>query len=545
MTRLVCALALAAAFAGPAAATAGTIAVGLAEGASAEEVGSAVELATGARLESDLGPLDALVFSVEDPDRAAALVDDLPGVEYSEAIRPGERRLAFVPDDPLLDSQWYVGAIRAFEHWAALPPQPPVRVAVVDSGVDGGHPDLAGRIAGSRSFVGTSALVDEFGHGTIVAGEIAASVDNGVGIAGVGIPVELLVAKVVGAQGGISIADEARAIRWAVDEGARVINLSLGGPRNPARPGLDTYSALEHDAVDYATRHGVVVVAAAGNCGTLSCPERYANWPAALPHVIGVGALEPDGSTPSFSNRDLRHVDLAAPGTQIASLYPRPLSTSGCEPAGYTECADPSASRNPQGTSFSAPLVTAAAAVLLGERALLGDPTLHASQTALVLGRSATDIAAGGRDARSGAGRLDVAGALGALAAPLPPRDRYEPNDDAGPRALPLANGRRRIEATLERWDDRRDVFRIGLRRGERIVASVVGPPGSDVNLFLWRPGTEKVGLRRADRAARALGPGRRERLVHRATARGLYSLELRLPTGAGGAYELTLSRSG
>ena len=72
-----------------------------------------------------------------------------------------------------------------------------------------------------------------------------------------------------------------------------MINLSLGGPRDPRRPARDTYSALEHRAIDYATRKGVVVVAAAGNCAALSCPEAYAAWPAALPHVIGVGAISP------------------------------------------------------------------------------------------------------------------------------------------------------------------------------------------------------------------------------------------------------------
>ena len=97
--------------------------------------------------------------------------------------------------------------------------------------------------------------------------------------------------------------------------------------------GVGLRPALEHDAVDYATRHGVVVVAAGGNCVALHCPERYASWPAALPHVIGVGALTPSLTTPAFSNRDRRHIDLAAPDiympesnkvTAVLKSYQRP-----------------------------------------------------------------------------------------------------------------------------------------------------------------------------------------------------------------------------
>ena len=417
MIRILAVLVLAGALAGPAAA--GTIVVGVENGASEAALADSVEAATGGRLVDDLGPLHALVFTVPD-DRAAGAVASLPGASYAEAIRPGERRLFFVPNDPIFPAQWHLPAIHAFDHWAVRPPQPAVRVAVIDSGVDGTHPDLAGRIAASRSFVGGSALVDEFGHGTMVAGEIAAWIDNGVGIAGAGIPVELLVAKVVGGAGTISILAESRAIRWAVDQGAQVINLSLGGRRDPTRPRVDTYSALEHDAVDYATRHGVVVVAAGGNCAVLHCPERYASWPAALPHVIGVGALDQSLTTPLFSNRDRRHIDVAAPGTGIVSLYPTSIVDPGCT-TGYTNCPE----RLADGTSFASPLAAAAAAVLLGERRLLAAPTPQASQTTHVLERSAANLGPAGRDTATGNGILDVDAALEALGETLPPRDHF------------------------------------------------------------------------------------------------------------------------
>jgi len=537
---------VAAALAAPAGAAPGTIAVGLDEDAPRTELAQTLADASGGRLVEDLGPLDALVLAVPDVRRALQLALRQDGVAYAEPV-VASRRLAFEPNDPLFPGQWYLPAVRAFDHWVAKPPHAPVRVAIVDSGIDGSHPDFAGRIGTARSFVGGSALTDSFGHGTTVAGLVGAGIDDGVGIAGGGIPVELVVAKVVGAGGGISILNEARAIRWAVNSGAKVINLSLGGPRNPRNPLLDTYSALEHAAVDYATRRGVLVVAAAGNCSRVRCPEPYASWPAALPHVLGVGALRPDGLTPAFSNRDPVHVDLAAPGTQMLSTYPAARTTAGCEPAGYTPCAIPLSDRNPRGTSFSAPLATAAAASLLGERALAGGP-FHASQVRTLLERSATDIAPAGRDRRSGFGRLDVTRALERLAGPMPPRDRYETNDDAGGKAWYLGGKAVRIRATVDPFDDRRDVYRISLRSGQRVDLRLNGPVRGRSSLHLWRPGTRTLDsgarLRRANRIASSAGPSWQERIVHRARTRGYHYVEVRLPGGKAGEYMLTILKS-
>src|SRR5262249_58316648 len=106
-------------------------------------------------------------------------------------------------------------------------------------------------------------------------GEIAAALNNSEGIAGIAFPAQLIIAKVVRADGTISLEGEADAIGWAVDSGARVINLSLGGLRDPRNPSRDTYSALEAAAVDYAAAHGAVVVAAVGN----SDQAPFSPWP--------------------------------------------------------------------------------------------------------------------------------------------------------------------------------------------------------------------------------------------------------------------------
>ena len=537
--------ALAAAFAPAGSAEPGRISVGLDESAVGEELASAAAAATAGEVVEDLGPLRALVLRVPDVEAALAAVRPLPGVAYAEPVR-ATRTLAFTPNDPLVGEQWYLSAIRAFDYWATKPTMPPVRVAVVDSGIDAGHAEFRGRIAASRSFVSSPADVDSLGHGTAVAGEIAAALDNAEGIAGVGVPVQLLVAKVLGSTGEISILAEAKAIRWAVDRGARVINLSLGGPRDPRNRKRDTYSALEHAAIDYATRRGVVVVAAAGNCLSVACPERYANYPAALPHVLGVAAVARDGSSPAFSNRDRLYNDLAAPGTDIVSTYPRALSSAGCPLPGYTPCARSGASRVGRGTSFSAPLVSAAAALLVGERGLLDPRRLHSSQVTALLARSARDLGVPGRDSASGKGRLDVEAALASLRRALPPRDRLEANDDAGPRARALVGSRRQIEATLDRFDDVRDVYRIRLGSRQRVVFGLVGPRGGNANLALWRPGTRHVtgrGARRANRVAASARPGSRERIVYRARRAGVYFLEVRLVNGRSGPYRLSLAK--
>ncbi len=122
---------------------------------------------------------------------------------------------------------------------------------------------------------------------------IAAAADNGEGIAGIAFPAELLVAKVVRPDGTISPEAEAKAIRWAADNGARVINLSLGGLRDPIHRDRDTFSEVEARAISYAYSKGAVLVAAVGNGDEApKSPWPYASYPAALPHVLGVSALD-------------------------------------------------------------------------------------------------------------------------------------------------------------------------------------------------------------------------------------------------------------
>lgn len=459
--------------------------------------------------------------------------------------------VAFAPTDPLVDKQWYLVQDRPFELWNEKPALPAVRVAVIDSGIDLGHPEFQGRIALARSFVGGS-VADTEGHGTFSAGVIAAAVDNAQGIAGLAFPARLVVAKVVRADGTIDPGDEARAIRWAVDNGARVINLSLGALRDPGDPARDSYSPLEERAIEYAYGHGAVVVAAVGNGDSApSEPWPFASYPAALPHVIGVAALARDGSVPDFSNRDPVYVDIAAPGVDIYSTLPRALTAArpACANQGYSDCG-PFEYRDPQGTSFAAPQVAAAAALLLAVR-----PGLAPGQVTTLLERSAADVnAATGcrrcplqRDSFSGWGRLDITAALRALNGPLPPRDGYEPNDDAGDGAYPLFGAVRQIDASIDYWDDPRDVYRVKLASGMTLTAVLKGLPDIQTSLDLFLPGTQSiVGSQErlaGFRVAKTVGTGPVERLVYTAAKGGWYYLEVSLGTPGSGGYRLSIAK--
>jgi SpoIID/LytB domain protein len=458
----------------------------------------------------------------------------------------------FLVDDPLAARQWHLAYVRAFDFWADLPLLEPVIVAVIDTGIDLDHPDLTNNILAAKSFVGGSAD-DPLGHGTFVAGLIAAEVDNAEGVAGMAFPARLLVARVATADGDIDAAVEARAIRWAVNHGARVINLSIGGIRDPLHRIRDTYSRQEADAIAYAHSKGVVVVASVGNSD--SAPTRpwpYASYPAALPHVIGVSSVSQNGNVPGFSNRDAVFNDLGAPGQSLVSTMPRKLTAErpSCVDQGYSPCAPPDL-KDGSGTSFSAAQVSAAAATLLAV-----DPKLTPDQVGAIIERSAVDAravtgcvpCATGRDSRSGWGTLDVTAALEALAEPLPPADRYESNDDAGSRAATMYGRERTVKATLDFWDDQLDVYRVNVRRGEELRAFLRGPVGTQTNLILWRPGTEHVeGLSeelQARRVTQSVRAGPNEAIVHSATEGGWYYVEVKMAGPGSGRYSLRLAKS-
>ena len=451
-------------------------------------------------------------------------------------------------NDPYVARQWYLGRDHALDTLDAAKQLFTVRVAVIDSGVELNHPELKNRVVAHRSFVGGT-VADTIGHGTFVAGEIAAIADNNAGIAGLAPPARLVVAKVVRDDGTIPPKAEAQAIRWAVRQGARVVNLSLGSTRDPSDPDVDGFSPVEQRAVEYAVRHGALVVAAAGNGNDApQKPWPFASYPAAFPHVLAVGAYGPLGGVPSFSNRDDRLVDLAAPGMDIFSLFPHALTAAfgACVEQGYSSCGTKEY-RHADGTSFAAPQVAAAAALLFGESA-----ALRPDQVTEILKLSASDATVSngcaecspGPDALTGFGRLDVGEALDSLQGPPPTPDRFEPNDDAGARSAivwkPLV-----ATATLDWWDDPNDVYRIHLNRGQRLSVFVRGGSTKvDPSIVLWKPGLHNLSDARSDlRARRSIhGPGVPERIRFRAHRTAWYSLQVKLAKPGFGAYRIRLA---
>jgi subtilisin family serine protease len=453
---------------------------------------------------------------------------------------------AFTPTNAYYSKQWYLGMDSAFDAWSIAPTfTPPVKVAIVDSGIDCSLPDLDTQIARVKSFVGGNACNDVQGHGTIVAGEIAGALDQA-GVVGIAYSSHLLVAKVVANDGTIPLKAEAAGIRWAVDQGARVVNLSFGAVRDPKQRSLDSYSKVEAQAVAYAVKKGAVVVAAVGNSDeAYTTPWPYASWPAALPHVLGVGALTRAGNVPDFSDQDPFFVDIAAPGVGIFSTYPKDLTNAqpDCSEQGYTDCAIGDY-RHPEGTSFSAPQVSAAAAVLFGQ-----DPQLTNSQVTRILERHADDVNASngcdecpdGRDKYSGWGSLDVTKAVNFLESgnTLPPSDRLEPNDSLS-QARKVWGRRPAFDATLDYWDDHVDVYRVRLVRGQRLHVKVVaGWANASVALtFLSLPG-------QPERVARTAHAGRMQQLSYPAPHTGWYAVKLRIVRHGGGRYALHLTKSG
>lgn len=236
------------------------------------------------------------VLSVEPNYRV--YVDPVPD-DFSEGIQP------FAVNDPLVSQQYSLDRMSVNAAWNTSRGDGVV-IAVVDTGADFTHPDLAGKFVGrGRDFVNNdNDATDDHGHGTHVSGIAAALTNNGQGIAGVGYNAKVLPVKVLASNGSGDNAAVASGIAWAADQGARVINMSLGG----GYP-----STAVQAAVDYAWGKGAVVVCAAGNTGA-SIPQ----YPAAFPNCVSVSATDSADRLASFSTFG-DTVDVAAPGVQILS----------------------------------------------------------------------------------------------------------------------------------------------------------------------------------------------------------------------------------
>ena len=287
---------------------------------------------------------------------------------------------AAATNDPLIDQQWGLVAIGAPSVWS-ITRGAGVTVAVIDSG-SGPHPDLNANLDTGRTMFGSIDSagvtdVDVAGHGSHVSGIIAAVADNAIGGSGVAPQARILPIRVLDSLGSGDSKDVSKAVRFAVDSGVKVINLSLGGA---------TESTSLTAAIQYAVDRNVLVVAAAGNGAADSTPK----WPAASDLALAVTAIDRNNSVTSFDQRG-EYIDLAAPGSSI-------LSTAGND---Y---------KIQSGTSMAAAFVTGAAALLFAAQ-----PSITAAQVRDVLQRTATDIGALGRDTTFGFGVVNLVAAFAEL----------------------------------------------------------------------------------------------------------------------------------
>lgn len=282
--------------------------------------------------------------------------------------------------DTVRQDQWQLTELRAATAWRHSTGSG-VIVAVLDSGVDAKHPDLAGQVLPGLDLVTASrdGRFDPVGHGTTVAGLIAASSRDDRGALGLAPDAKILPVRVLNSDNRYEDAMVvAQGVRWAVDHGARVLNLSLGG--------IGASPALA-EALDYAFAKDVVVVACTGNV-TASAPTEV--WyPAREPGVVAVSGLDRahDGTLWASS--------IAGPATVISAPA---TSLVGARPGGYWRV---------QGTSFAAPLVSATAALIRARW-----PTMSAANVINRMISTARDIGPVGRDDSYGFGALDPVAAL-------------------------------------------------------------------------------------------------------------------------------------
>jgi len=276
-------------------------------------------------------------FSIEVPkfeaDKLIASLNKNIWVEFAE-----EDYVAYkvdIPNDLYFPDQWGLVKIQAKEGWDVTHGSKNINIAIVDTGINYKHPDLAGKISQSVDCISSSCppyqTPDPDGHGTHVAGIAAAATDNSYGIAGVSWEGSLMSVKVLDDKGRGYYSWISNGIIWAVDNKADVINLSLGG----SYP-----SAILRDSIKYAWDKGVVIVAASGNSGS-SSPF----YPAYYSWTIAVAATDSSDKKASFSNYGESWVDVAAPGTSILSTYQD----------GYAYLS---------GTSMAAPFVSGLAALV-------------------------------------------------------------------------------------------------------------------------------------------------------------------------------------
>lgn len=410
------------------------------------------------------------------------------GVQWAEPVR--FVYAAYTPSDFFFQMQWGLHSIEATRAWDTTMGTPAVKIAIVDSGIDLTHPEFAGRVTGGLDSAGYDFVNDDHyaqddtsgGHGTHVAGIAVAVSENETGGVGVAPMCSVIPVKVLGSNGSGLNYDIGEGIKWAADQGADVINLSLESPY---------YDVSIASRVAYAQAADALVVAAAGN--HFGAPVAY---PARLAGVVGVSAVTTAHAIADFSNRG-PEIDLAAPGDAIVSVRLGGGSTTM------------------NGTSMAAPFVAGTAALVRGV-----NPDLTQSEVASRLMASATDLGVAGHDSLFGAGLLNASRALTYAT--------WDSDDD-----IPGTSASSPATGTLSSIEDTHDVYAVALVAGETLEATLTltADAGTDFRLHVFGPNAQRVAGADAPLST-AGGDGYPMTVDLVATESGVYYLDIAAESG-------------
>jgi subtilisin family serine protease len=299
-------------------------------------------------------------------------------------------QMAAVPNDPKFYQQYYLQKIQAPAAWDKTTGSHTVIVAVIDSGIDSTHPDIAQNIwhdsnghAGYNFGDNNYDTSDSIGHGTHIAGVIGAVGNNNLGISGTNWSVQIMPVKVVGKNSLTPSSTVAEAIMYATDHGANVINMSFGAPY--------IHSQVVTDAIEYAWSKNVILVASAGNKVVGICPIWF---PANLPHVVAAGGTDQNDNHPDYSCTG-NELDITAPASNIISID---------RGGGYTNGVSNT------GTSYSAAVTSGSFALLLST-----NPNMNNQEAVNRLEATADDLGTPGYDPLFGFGRINLARAVSSV----------------------------------------------------------------------------------------------------------------------------------
>jgi thermitase len=329
--------------------------------------------ALGAQETGEISRIGVKIFSLPPQANEHAVLNALrrrPDVQFAELdvlVRPGQ----VSPNDPNYASQWHLPKISAPSAWSSNTGASSIIIAICDTGVDGTHEDLAGKMVPGRNiYNGNSDTADVHGHGTQVAGTAAAVTNNARGVAGVSWGSLIMPVRVSDPNGYASYSNMAAGITWAADNGARVANLSY----------MASNSAAVMSASNYMNSRGGVVTISAGNYSTNEAAGDN-------PYVLTVSATDGNDALYSWSNYG-NNIDVAAPGC-VTTTY---------RGGGYGGVC---------GTSFSAPITAGVAALVLS-----ANPSLTAVQAMNIIKQSSDDLGPAGWDITYGAGRVNASRAV-------------------------------------------------------------------------------------------------------------------------------------